>query len=719
MRARWLVYMENQTHGGEQYPELGSAAFYPERRDWMNNRSFPVRTFFRSLVWLVAAGLLTVAAPHSIAKPTADYNQDGLFTVPDVQCAILVTLWILGGNGGAPVCLAISLDDADTNADKLVNVADILVVIASVLNGVDLAIDVGEAGDTVYAVQKGEVAVGQTVHLTGLVVTGVAHHPNGDGYGLFVQDPLGGPYSGIWVYTKAGAQNYGRGKEVTVEGPVTEFDNYGKWPDSVTEIEVSQNGMAVGSVVVTGVAVEPEPVVLEPAAFDEPTALEPYEGVLVRLNNVTVEDPDLGFGEWSLEGGVVVDDKLFFNPPVAAGATFESIVGVLDYAFGTYRVLPRDSADLVGYQASAISVANAKPGDLVVSEIMIDPGLGCADVDDEWVEIFNASGSPMDLNGLVLSWSTSNKTITGPLLVPAGGYVVGVRQNPPPCYNFTGDFTFTFGLTNTGKVMALKRPDGVILDQVDFTDWPLIQSGKAIGLDVGHLNATDNDFIANWCHQKTSITVDFGTPKGANDPCFFVPPDPVLELKEGDCKTVADCVPPEKCWGIPNDGATDLGRCVDIQAVPNGAGNTCTASMPCGPDLVCVGLSKWEQGFCNPAWMEGIYTNSNPVTIPSGATVTHTIPVYGLATVPVDIWVTLKLAYPKANALFVTLTDPNGDVAVVWNVGEGVDSVSTTVVSGISGDDAVNGLWTLTIQGTPISTGVLYMTQLKITSNWD
>lgn len=667
----------------------------------------------------VVAGVLWVLLSHPVsAKPTADYNQDGLLTVPDVQCAILVTLWLLSGDGSPPVCMAVSVDDADTNGDALVNVADILVVIASVLNGVDLAVE-GYGGDTVYAVQKGEIPAGQTVHLTGLVVTGVAHHANGNGYGLFVQAPAGGPYSGIWVYTKDGAQNIGRGKEVIVDGPVAEFDNFGKWPAGVTEIEVSQNGVTVGTVLVTGVAPEPAPAVLDPAMWNDPNALEPYEGVLVRVHNVTVDNPNLGFGEWSLNGGILVDDKLVINPPVAAGATFQSITGILDYAFGTYRILPRDSADLVGYQAAMTSVTNAKPGDLIISEIMIDPGLGCLDTDDEWVEIYNASGSPMDLNGLVLGWSTSSKTISGPLLVPAGGYVVGVRQNPPPCYNFTGDFIFTFGLTNTGKLMVLKRPDGLILDQVDFTDWPLIQSGKAIGLDFGHLNAKDNDFISNWCHQKTSITVDFGTPKGPNDPCFFVPPDPVPQLKDGDCKTVADCVPPETCWGIPKDGSTDLGHCVDTQSVPPGAGNLCTISDPCGPDLICVGLSKWEQGFCNPAWMEGVYTNSTPITIPSGATVIHTIPVYGLATVPVDIWVTLKLAYPKADMLSVTLTDPNGDVAVVWDVGEGVDSISTTAVQGISGDDAVNGLWTLTIQGTPISTGVLYMTQLRITSNWD
>ena len=39
--------------------------------------------------------------------------------------------------------------------------------------------------------------------------------------------------------------------------------------------------------------------------------MESYEGTLVKVENVTVTNGDLGYGEWELDNGLVVDDLLY------------------------------------------------------------------------------------------------------------------------------------------------------------------------------------------------------------------------------------------------------------------------------------------------------------------------------------------------------------------------------------------------------------------------
>jgi hypothetical protein len=64
-----------------------------------------------------------------------DVDANGAVTVTDVQCTILTVLWTVGGKTGPmPVCAAVPLTGFDRNCSKSLNVADIQIVIANVLN---------------------------------------------------------------------------------------------------------------------------------------------------------------------------------------------------------------------------------------------------------------------------------------------------------------------------------------------------------------------------------------------------------------------------------------------------------------------------------------------------------------------------------------------------------------------------------------------------------
>jgi hypothetical protein len=90
---------------------------------------------------------------------------------------------------------------------------------------------------------------------------------------------------------------------------------------------------------------------------------EDYEGTLVTLSNVSVES--IGdFGQFTLSGGVVVDDTLFRYTAIV-GETLTSITGVVGYNIfsgGGFRLLPRSAADVVAGERPTNSVTDLNDG---------------------------------------------------------------------------------------------------------------------------------------------------------------------------------------------------------------------------------------------------------------------------------------------------------------------------------------------------------------------
>jgi hypothetical protein len=192
---------------------------------------------------------------------------------------------------------------------------------------------------SVFDIQQGNVPEDTYVKLEGVTVSSP---PSFEGDLFFVQEPEGGANSGIQVsLANPDGLDVTPGDVVTVVGTYTEFYD-------MSQIRVA----SVEKVTVTGSGAPPTPeVVADPStiAFDS-AAAEPWEGVLVEIQNVSVTDDMLEFGEFEVTGGVHVDD-LFFEmgdwtiPPVDTG--FMSIVGPLFYDFEAFKIGPRDAADLV------------------------------------------------------------------------------------------------------------------------------------------------------------------------------------------------------------------------------------------------------------------------------------------------------------------------------------------------------------------------------------
>ncbi|MAC95052.1 MAG: hypothetical protein CMC96_06095 [Flavobacteriales bacterium] len=211
---------------------------------------------------------------------------------------------------------------------------------------------------------------GDTVSVTGIVT---ASFQSNDLDFLYIQDENATEYAGIYV-SGGPTSIFGlsRGDEVTVTGVVEE--NYGFTQIAATNVVATSN---------TGIV---SPVVLDPSDanfFPSNNNLEKYESMLLRYENPTVggkvwvANPDLGFGEYSVGSGqnasvaarilagraqagsaqgslnvsyisdtAAYGSNLNVTPiQVDTATSMDYVEGILFYAFGDYKLTPRNNAD--------------------------------------------------------------------------------------------------------------------------------------------------------------------------------------------------------------------------------------------------------------------------------------------------------------------------------------------------------------------------------------
>jgi hypothetical protein len=78
---------------------------------------------------------------------------------------------------------------------------------------------------------------------------------------------------------------------------------------------------------------------------------EALEGMLVRVTDVEVVAESDDNGEWYVDDGsglCQIDDGMFDGTPPTpvAGTNFNAIIGVVDYSYSLYAILPRSLDDI-------------------------------------------------------------------------------------------------------------------------------------------------------------------------------------------------------------------------------------------------------------------------------------------------------------------------------------------------------------------------------------
>lgn len=177
---------------------------------------------------------------------------------------------------------------------------------------------------TIYEIQ-GQQDVspyeGQVVNTYG-IVTGVFSGS------YFIQDGEGA-WNGVYVYS---AENVALGDEIELTAEVDEYYE-------LTELK----NVSSFTLLSAGNTLPPASVLNTGEINDEA-----YEGVLVKVENATCTNDNLGYGEWELDdnsGPCVVDDMgVAYSPDI--GLNY-SVTGPLNYSFDFYKIEPRNENDIV------------------------------------------------------------------------------------------------------------------------------------------------------------------------------------------------------------------------------------------------------------------------------------------------------------------------------------------------------------------------------------
>ena len=270
----------------------------------------------------------------------------------------------------------------------------------------------GGGGYTIQQVQNDMMAPGTAVTLHGVVVTAIDNFGGKMG-NVWVEEPEGGPFSGVLIY-KADPNAVAAlqpGDIVDVTNAVkSEFALMGANADPTgrtdTELEPPASGQTV-TITKTGSGMVPAPATVDALAIGQMSdadsqgpmfsaAWEQWEGVLVTVTNVSALSAPKSFGstmpapldnyDMSITGVVKLESSLADFPKdgmgnftIHRGDCLGSVTGVVDY-FYDYLLLPRQTSDIATGGTACPAPENSMA---LCTDTMDNDGNGFADCADD------------------------------------------------------------------------------------------------------------------------------------------------------------------------------------------------------------------------------------------------------------------------------------------------------------------------------------------------
>ncbi|HWO19449.1 MAG TPA: hypothetical protein VNO30_11765 [Kofleriaceae bacterium] len=228
-----------------------------------------------------------------------------------------------------------------------------------------MPVDTRPADTRIQDVQSDKMPKGTGVVLKGVVVTAI------DAFGgrtgdFWIQDPMGGPYSGLHVFGAPLDQVavLTVGDLVDIEGG--EKDEFALSSDATGRTVTELKPVTGGKMMITkrGTGTLPEPVVVDALVIgqketraERDAEWEQWEGVPITVRNIaafgapaqvsSASNPDVTNKTVGVTGELTLQSALAdFPMGIAADACIASATGVLDYFFN-YLLYPRAPADVV------------------------------------------------------------------------------------------------------------------------------------------------------------------------------------------------------------------------------------------------------------------------------------------------------------------------------------------------------------------------------------
>ncbi len=224
--------------------------------------------------------------------------------------------------------------------------------------------------------------------------------------------------------------------------------------------------------------------------------LESNKGSAASINVTTTDDEVNSDGDCSLREAIIAANTDTAVSGCAAGAGADvisvptgiynlTLTGTSEDAAASGDLDILESVTITGAgagltiidgQASdrVFDIAPLPDGTIIINEIMKDPS-AVTDADGEWIELYNPTGSVVDING----WTIRDDDLDvheihngGPLTIPARGYLIlGRESNPVSNGGVNVDYEYAnFILANAADEVVLLNVTGLEMDRVDYDD---------------------------------------------------------------------------------------------------------------------------------------------------------------------------------------------------------------------------------------------------------
>jgi hypothetical protein len=242
---------------------------------------------------------------------------------------------------------------------------------------------------------------------------------------------------------------------------------------------------------------------------------EPVGGAtLLQVNNYSFT-PTVTVSNASIDGTNQALIHLLLSTPLTNGQSYTLTVNSVEDVFGN------TASNLTGNFIYLVSETAIK-GDLLISEIMVDPSPVIGLPELEFVEIYNKSNKYIDLSGWKIGDQSGDGTITSGFIYP-GQYKILCATSSMP------DFPGSFGVSsfpsynNSSDDVVLKNSSGLLIDKISYSDsWYQDPIKKAGGYTLELINPNDPcSDASNWIASNSATG---GTP-GVQNSVYSIIPD--------------------------------------------------------------------------------------------------------------------------------------------------------------------------------------------------
>lgn len=248
---------------------------------------------------------------------------------------------------------------------------------------------------------------------------------------------------------------------------------------------------------------------------------EPVGGAaLLQTSNYTL-NPAITISNVILDGTNGALLHITLGTALSNGQTYQLTVSSVEDLFGN------TATDLTGNFTYLVGETAAK-GDLVISEIMVDPSPVIGLPELEFIEIYNKSNKYIDLSGWKIGDQSGDGTITSGFIHPGQYKILCATANVPEFPGAYGVSSFP-SYNNSSDDVVLKTATGTIIDKITYSDtWYQDPIKKNGGYTLELINPADPcSDASNWI---ASVSPVGGTPGTQNSVYSNVPDTQIPSL---------------------------------------------------------------------------------------------------------------------------------------------------------------------------------------------